>query len=144
YALECWIAETRCLLVDTFNPITIDGFASPEATKCYNERLSKTRAEYVLQALLDAFGPSLTKKIFVTRGLGEEPALTSANPPLDNPPEDPDGLKSFMQKHADQVRRWPSWRRVEVKTSGRIFIWAYRVVVAPERPDTVRVLRELR
>lgn len=122
YLLEVWLATMEALFTSANARISIDGYTSPEAPRCYNQQLSEARAQTIQQAILDAYEGGLKPAIFVSRGLGEIPALTRATPKLDDPPDDPPGRAAFELSHPDQVAHWPEWRKVEVAVNGTVVL----------------------
>ena len=120
YLLDASLATMRPLL--TAGPdrvINIDGYTSPEQTRCYNQALSEARADFVGQAVLDAFGTAIPGTNVA--GRGEQPSLQSGTG-LQNPPDDPGGLAAFIAANPGQVAKWPEWRKAEISVQGSVVV----------------------
>lgn len=102
--------------------IEVVGHASPEGTTEYNRELSRARADWTAQAILDAFPQRIDRKEVAIRAVGED-----GPPRLLDPPTDPSLLSEWKQQHRREVEKWPAERRVDVAVRGRPVLVALSV-----------------
>jgi hypothetical protein len=121
--LEVWLATVRALVTGAAREVSVTGFTSPEAPRCYNEMLSAARADTVALAVRDALENPAGHLIMTSSGAGELPALVAG---LSDPPDDEAGRAAFIEKNRAQVARWPEWRKVELAADGNVVIIGYQ------------------
>ncbi len=115
--LEVLLAIDRALFEVGNARVRAYGYASPEHTEKHNLDLSKRRAEAIIQATKDAFGSTLAVDVLTSEGLGEKPARDAG---LLDPPDPPMPRAQWQKQHADQVKQWPDWRRVDLVIEGQV------------------------
>ena len=117
YSLEILLAIERAMFDTVDARARAWGYASPEYTATYNLGLSQARADAVVQAVRDAYGPTLSIKDLQSQGLGEAPAETAGL-------HDPESLQltvaQFTVQYPDEVAEWPQWRRVDLDVEGTL------------------------
>ncbi len=126
---EWMLAMDRALYTSADGDLVATGFASPEASKDHNLKLSQARAFTVMQAVQDAFGADLTITDINRRvdGLGEDPGEDPVKgdgllDPEAGPPQGmtQDQFKSQILK--EQKGFWPRWRRVDLLVNGVVSV----------------------
>jgi len=127
---EWALAMDRALYTEGEGTLVARGFASPEASKDHNLKLSEARAFTIMQGIQDAFGSQLSVSDLNRKaeGLGEDPSeepLPKGDGLLDPEAGPPAGMSAEAFKvriHEEQRKFWPRWRRVDVIVNGVVSV----------------------